>query len=213
MDTRERWGYNDLETGKRVERIRNCHMDHINVLKFANCNPHIFVTSSFDKCVKKWDLRESRPGGSRRPIFERRSETGNVMVCFSPDDEYLLVSAINNEVLQYTASDGRLERSFDIPKSKNNHNYTRSYYMNGRDYIISGSCTEDVVRVYNARTGQFFKEVDMDNRRGSRDRTIYVQSLRANPRYQFSFSALLSLHGNSPYLIIARTDLHSRVVE
>lgn len=205
-------GLYDLETGQQIEMMRDCHTSHINVLKFSHRNPNVFVTSSFDRSMKLWDLRERRPGGGRRPIFQRCSQTGNVMVCFSPDDEYILVSAVNNEVLQYTARDGRLERSFEIPKSKNSHNYTRSYYMNGRDYIITGSCNENVVRIFNARTGQFFQEVDMDTRRGPRENILYVQSLRANPRQPYSFASLLSLQG-PPYLIIARTDLYRRVIQ
>ena len=36
------------------------------------------------------------------------------MVCFSPDDRYLLSSAVDNEVRQYMAVDGRLTMKFDI---------------------------------------------------------------------------------------------------
>ena len=37
------------------------------MLKFANLNPHVFATSSFDKEVKMWDLRD--PGVSRLLIL------------------------------------------------------------------------------------------------------------------------------------------------
>ncbi len=201
----------DLGCGLELETIHGCHSEHINVLKFAHRNPNLFVTSSFDKSVKLWDLRERRPGGTRRPVFESESETGNVMVCFSPDDRYMLVSGVDNEVKQYCTGYGRLERSFDIPKSYNEHNYTRSYYMNGGDYIISGSCAEDVVRVYNARTGRLFKEVDLDNRSCRREGLIFVQSLRANPRREFNFSALLSSNEVGPYNILANVSLLQRV--
>ena len=42
----------------------------------------------------------------------------------------------------------------DIAALGSEHNYTRSYYMNGSDYIISGSCEESVVRVFCAKTGE-----------------------------------------------------------
>lgn len=209
-------GLFDLETGTRLEDLHNCHDMHINVLKFSNHNPNVFVTSSFDRYVKKWDLRESRPGGGRRPLFERCSEQGNVMVCFSPDDEYLLVSAVDNEVRQYLASDGRLHHRFDIPQTKQVGNYTRSYYMNGRDYIITGSCKEDVVRVYNAQSGLLFRELEMDVKHSG---LVYVQSLRANPHREYNMSVLLACEGRSqrdgatafPCDTLANVDLMGRM--
>jgi WD40 repeat protein len=182
-------GLFDLATGLRVEDMRDCHAEPINVIKFAHHSPHTLVTSSFDRYIKKWDLREARPGGIRRPIFERRSNEGNIMVCFSPDDQYLLVSAVDNEVRQYSAGDGKLNRLFDIPKTHSRGNYTRSYYMNGRDYVITGSCREDVVRVYNSRTGQLLREIELDSDHSA---MVFVQSLRANPHRDFNLSVLLA---------------------
>jgi hypothetical protein len=50
----------------------------------------------------------------------------------------------------------------DIPPSGSSQNYTRSYYMNGRDYIISGSCEENVVRVYSAQTGRHLRDLALE---------------------------------------------------
>ena len=179
------------------------HQQHINITRFANHSPHIFATSSFDKCVKMWDVRTSClaptyeckcvaslgavglswqcgagagilwhapttcraagrllgcevgsvqqgclvSAGRRRPpscvpstcppppvlllligpsalsvgltthvhlkspvldpnVFSR-SDGSIVMICFSPDDTFLLSSAVDNELRQYTAVDGR----------------------------------------------------------------------------------------------------------
>lgn len=203
-------GLFDLETGRRTELMRGCHTEPINVIKFAHRSPHILVTASFDRYMKKWDLRESRPGGGRRPIFQTRSRTDNVMACFSPDDSRLLVSAVDNEVRQYLAVDGRLELEFNIPKTGASYNFTRSYYMNDRDYIITGSSMEHVVRVYNARTGAFFSEIDMDNRETMGGRRLCVQSLRANPGRRFNFTALLAANPGPIQGVIANADLHRR---
>ena len=75
------------------------------------------------------------------------------MVVFSPDDRYLLASAVDNEIRQYTCGDGRLHTLFDTPKRNSLHNYTRSYYMNGGEYII-GMFMEEEGRRRRRRGGE-----------------------------------------------------------
>lgn len=70
------------------------HREPINVAKFSNHSPNLFVTSSFDRDVKMWDTRQNPV----RPCYTVSSSRGSVMVLFSPDDLYLLVSAVDNEV-------------------------------------------------------------------------------------------------------------------
>lgn len=50
------------------------------------------------------------------------------MVGNSPDDVFLLTSAVDNEVKQYLAVDGRLHMDLDVPKTGLTENFTRSYY-------------------------------------------------------------------------------------
>lgn len=158
-------GIFDVGTGRRIETMSGCHAGVINVIKFGNTNANVLLTSSFDGCVRKWDLRERLGDGSRRAIFTARTSKDTVMACFSPDDQWFLVSAVDNEVGQYSAVDGRLALQLDIARTGNRYNYTRSYYMNDGDYIVSGSCMESVVRVYNARgSGALLTEVDVDER-------------------------------------------------
>lgn len=84
----------DIYTGKRLHLFADMHREAINVAKFAHHSPSLFVTSSFDHDVKMWDLRQKPVN----PCYTASSSSGNVMVCFSPDDLYLLVSAVDNEV-------------------------------------------------------------------------------------------------------------------
>lgn len=84
----------DIGSGTRLQVFANMHQEHINVVKFSNHSPSIFATSSFDKDVKLWDLRQD----PSQPCYTASSTKGNVMVCFSPDDRYLLASAVDNEV-------------------------------------------------------------------------------------------------------------------
>ena len=111
------------------------------------------------------------------------------MVCL-PVSRYLLSSAVDNEVRQYLAVDGRQVVKLEMAPLGSEHNYTRSYYMNGSDYIISGSCEESVVRVFCAKTGRFFRDVSLDS--GTGPASLYIQSLRGDPFKHFHFSVLVA---------------------
>ncbi|RZS08834.1 hypothetical protein BHM03_00039860 [Ensete ventricosum] len=174
----------DIGSGRRLQIFKDLHKEHINVVKFAHHSPTVFATASFDKDVKMWDLRQ----GTSQPCYTAPSSRGNVMVCFSPDDYYLLASAIDNEVKQLLAVDGRLHTSYDISSTGSAQNYTRSYYMNGRDYIITGSCEEHVVRICCAQTGRRLKDVYLEGR-GSKN-SMFIQSLRGDPFRDFHMSIL-----------------------
>ncbi|KAK4340178.1 hypothetical protein RND71_041640 [Anisodus tanguticus] len=174
----------DISSGRRLQVFDDMHREHINVVKFAHHSPSIFATSSFDRDVKLWDLRQK----PNQPCYTALSSRGNVMVCFSPDDQYLLVSAVDNEVKQLLAVDGRLHLDFSITSTGSSQNYTRSYYMNGRDYVISGSCDEHVVRICCAQTGRRLRDVSLEGK-GS-GASMFVQSLRGDPFRDFSMSVL-----------------------
>jgi WD40 repeat protein len=155
----------DLPTGRSLATLRGLHSAHINVAKFAHHAPDLFATSSFDREVKLWDLRCLR---SRRPVFARRCNAGCVMVCWSPDDRFLLSSSVDNEVRQWLAADGRQHLHLDVKRTLARHNYTRAYYMLGAPspqdparYIVLGSCEEHPVRVFCAQTGRHLKDVPL----------------------------------------------------
>lgn len=56
----------------------------------------------------------------------------------SPDDVFLLTSAVDNEVKQYLAVDGRLHMDLDVPKTGLEENFTRSYYTSSGRWVVSG---------------------------------------------------------------------------
>ncbi|XVF67483.1 hypothetical protein PTKIN_Ptkin10aG0125000 [Pterospermum kingtungense] len=174
----------DINSGRRLQVFVDMHQEHINVVKFSNHSPSIFATSSFDQDIKMWDLRQKPIW----PCYTASSSKGNVMVCFSPDDQYLLASAVDNEVRQLLASDGRLHLNFNIPPTGSSQNYTRSYYMNGKDYIISGSCDEHVVRVCCAQTGRRLRDISLEGKAAGC--SMFVQSLRGDP-FRVSFNIFL----------------------
>lgn len=77
------------------------------------------------------------------------------------------------QVKQLLSVDGRLQTDFRIASTGSAHNYTRSYYMNGRDYVISGSSDESIVRICCAQTGR-------------RLRDYYLEVKAQEQLYQFS---------------------------
>ncbi|KAI3445915.1 hypothetical protein Pfo_002580 [Paulownia fortunei] len=174
----------DISSGRRLQVFADMHREHINVVKFSNHSPSLFATSSFDQDVKMWDIRQK----PNQPCYTASSSRGNVMVCFSPDDHYLLVSAVDNEVKQLLAVDGRLHLDFGIASTGSSQNYTRSYYMSGRDYVISGSCDEHVVRICCANTGRRLRDVSLEGKGAGA--SMFVQSLRGDPFRDFNMSIL-----------------------
>ena len=146
----------DIQSGTLMKSFNNMHEKDINVLKFAHNSPNLFATSSFGKEIKMWDLRDTS-----RPIFTRKSTGCTVMVCFSPDDRYLLSSSSDNEVRQYLTHDGQLHLKYNLPRKGKEINYTRSYYMNGGSHIVTGSCDDHFIRVLNSSTGKMLNEIDL----------------------------------------------------
>lgn len=186
----------DMCSGARLQFLSNIHQEPINVAKFTHHSPNLLVTSSFDRHVKLWDLRQT----PLQPCYSASSSKGNVMACFSSDDLYILVSAVDNEVRQLLAVDGRLHTNFDIVSTGSSHNYTRSYYMNGRDYVISGSSEESVVRVCCGQTGRRLRDVCLKD---TNDSSVFVHSLRSDPFRHFNMAVLAgSRRPASPWDII-----------
>lgn len=72
-----------------------------------------------------WDARSPMSGSVPAPIYERRSEHGHVMLCWSPDDLFLLSSAVDNEV-------PRLRSTPHVyPSTSLFHFYSRNFLATG----------------------------------------------------------------------------------
>ncbi len=191
----------DINTGLIVRTLPNAHNDIINIARFANHMPDIFLTCSFDCSIKLWDLRMTTPARSVTPgsahrvaqvsncIYSRCSNRGNIMITFSPDDRSILSCALDNEVKQYSTRDGRLELQMDIPTVGSSVNYTRAYYANDGEVVVSGSACSDVAYINCARTGELLESVCL--RDGRREPDLYIQSLRGNPLKCHRFAVLV----------------------
>ena len=192
----------DFQTTQIIRSFSDIHEGQINVLRFANHSPHMFATSSFDKTVKYWDVR--CPDGVR-PLFSQTCERTLLMVCFSPDDRYLLSSGSDNEVIQWDIRrGGNMDRSFNLNRLKVSGNWTRSYYLADGKHVIVGSCMEDSISVLCAQTGRLVQQVEL-HVPGELDysRKMYCLSLRGDPHHSSRFSAIVSSphHGETLNLV------------
>ncbi|CAM9474506.1 unnamed protein product, partial [Hapterophycus canaliculatus] len=123
----------------------------------------------------------------------------------SPDDVFLLTSAVDNEVKQYLALDGRLHMDLDVPKTGLDENFTRSYYTSSGRLILSGSSEEQTVRLYCAQTGRLIHSAEMYP--GRKHGSLYVQSLRGDPHHDFQFSVLVNYRDTAYPLEIVNVDM------
>jgi WD40 repeat protein len=198
----------DLATGSVVRSFTGIHSDHINISRFCNTSPHLFCTSSFDGTIKTWDLRLPNPPdmssfnwnpeqrtSSCGPINTLKCNTGVVTIHFSSDDNFLLASALDNEINQFTFADGRLNFRYNIPSTGSEANFTRGYFSASGRYTLTGACEESTVKFLCSYTGEMLESVDIYP--GKRDKSLYIQ---VNKEEQNSFEIKLIL-----------TELFSRV--
>jgi WD40 repeat protein len=183
----------DMSTGLVVRTFENAHTGHINITRFASTNRNIFASSSFDKTVKVWDMRSRE---TTRPIYCVSSTRGNVTISFSPDDQYLLTCAVDNELRQYVTADGSLFCRMDMQETGRSANYTRGYYADGGATIVSGSSEESVVRMHSASTGELLHTADLQDSRPPH--RLYTQSLRGHPNKR-GFVGVLCSHWGPDY--------------
>ena len=128
----------DIETGSISHQYKNIHNNHINISRFCNLSPYIFATSSFDKTIKTWDLRQSNLHNNNNSIYTLYCNHGIVMINFSYHDTFLLASALDNEINQYVFMTGTKHLTYDLPKTGLLGNFTRSYYSASGRYVITG---------------------------------------------------------------------------
>jgi len=90
-------GIHDAETLAEVARLEGLHSSRINGIKFMRQHPHTFVTSSEDKHVRVWDLRQPREAG---PCGALRCHE-EVMDVAAGHGDALLACAVGTSVIFY----------------------------------------------------------------------------------------------------------------
>lgn len=177
----------DVETSQIVRKFENIHKDHVNISRFSNLSPHLFATSSFDATIKTWDMRQSAganagsssagagAGGEAtdRPVYTVQCNSGVVMINFSRDDNFILASALDNEINQYLFLDGRKHLTYNIPRTGLKSNFTRAYYSASGRHTLTGACEESTVKIMCTYTGEPVTTVDLYP--GKKDSSIYIQ--------------------------------------
>jgi hypothetical protein len=200
----------DVETGTIFMEYEDIHTKAINISRFMNHSPFLLATSSFDGVVKSWDMRMRR----RSPIYEIVTDSGYVvMINFSPDDNFMLISGQDNDISQHLTLDGRKHTSFDVPcTGLQEHNYTRAYYSSTGAYIVTGACEDSAVSMLCTSTGRLLNRFEVyPNRKHS---SLYVQSLRGSPLSDNRICVLTSYKDiRSRELVVVDLDLPVSKVE
>jgi hypothetical protein len=194
----------DTFTGKRIRDMREVHTNFINIVRFAHDNPHMYATSSFDSTCKIWDLRI--PGTA---VTMYNTPTLNVMCCFSPDDQKLLVSGMDDQVVQLSIKQNRLladPLAKSIPATNSTSNYRRSVYLGDGSRFITAGTDENYVRVIDATSGESTGTFNFDGLLGTEQSPTkfpdcdpapvvkhgeYIQSLRGHPIFPNDMGILL----------------------
>jgi WD40 repeat protein len=206
----------DLVSGRKVSEFKEIHSNFINITRFANFSPHLLATSSFDSTCKLWDLR--KPATSC--IASYTTPSLNVMCCFSPLDDNLLVSGLDANVVQLSVRKGLIPNinsevlTASIPARNSSSNYRRAVYTaDGSKFITSGT-DENFMRVIDAGSGasqgickfdglleSFEEQLKVSNGykplkqepapRTDNKTSEYVQSLRGHPIFTKEVGVLL----------------------
>jgi WD40 repeat protein len=117
-----------------------------------------------------------------------------MMVCFSPDDRFLLSSGVDNDVRQWNiAQGGCLDLQYQLAPTGLAHNWTRSYYLASGRYIVVGGCREDTVTVACSRTGKIVQQVDLNVEPSvPYSDPMSCLSLRGDPHHPSRFANIVS---------------------
>lgn len=193
-------GLYDIVTGRRTSTFRGLHQSFINILRFANCSPHLFATASFDHTCKLWDLRE--PILANQPARAFNTDTLNVMCCFSPDDRHILCSGVDQALQQFPLgqnSTAPVGTRFPLPALRSDTNYRRSLYLANGRWVATAATNESLLRLYTTEAPhRHVGHVDLKGMLRWRRQYAglpteeYVQSLRCHPSDPRLIGALLS---------------------
>lgn len=114
-----------------------------------------------------------------QPIYSVESENALIVLSFSPDDQFLLAAAADNEVTQYLVVDGSTHMRYRIPQTTLSANYTRAYYSATGAYVFAGASEEPILNVLCSKSGDLVARAELyENRKHT---SLYIQSLRGDP--------------------------------
>lgn len=117
----DRLNFVDLGSGKVLREVGSgqWHVGLVNCPKFSNGHPALAATAGLDKRCCLWDLRAS----FSRPVYRRLLPAPIGLLHFSPSDDLLLASGLDNSLVQLCAVDGRVHCELELEPLQVSPNY------------------------------------------------------------------------------------------
>lgn len=178
----------DIETQNSILKFSSIHNSSINISRFCNLNPNLFLTCSHDKTIKAWDIRSSSCIKGK-PLYTSYCKNKIISINLSPDDSYVLSSGIN-EVNQFFISDGQLHSSLNLDHEYSDYNFTRSYYSASGKYIYTGCCEDSCLKIFSSSSTELISSIDLYPNKY--EDSLYIQTLRPNPTKDSEIAILAS---------------------
>ena len=125
------------------------------------------------------------------------------MVCFSPDDQYMLASGTDNDIALIETSTGAHGPPLHLCRTFRTNNYCRSYFLSGAQYCVVGRSRQRVVSVVHTDGRGVARELDVALALHAHHthRPVcavsgigapsYVQSLRGHPSVELQLGVLV----------------------
>lgn len=141
----------DTNTGAHMNTM--VHGDEIYSLAYGR-HARSLATGSFNGKVQLWDVDQART------VQQLREHTGWVWsLCFSPTDEYLLVSSASDRTIRLW--DTRTGCSLRTLQGHKNYIFKTVFHPNGQQLISSSN--DNSIRSWDVQTGQQLQQLSMPN--------------------------------------------------
>ena len=173
----------DYETMKIKHVFSQMHRNIVNVAKYANQDPHLLTTCSYDGSVCMWDTRTD----CTQPIHRYVGETQFITTIFSSNDKNILIAGFDNYVGVLDLRNMRFIR-MQLERRWNPNSSCRAYYCNGDESIVVSNSNERTLHVLRAYDGKRILDCHSDD---VNPLFSGIVSVRSDPFNDFNFLSVM----------------------